>query len=242
MKVRRKILNEIKGQPRVQKALAFALLIKSRTRRDSTVKDFSINKLRTLTGLSAVTVAKYLYTLEEQGWVRYDGKRGQHLVICKLSSHSEGRNVCVDNLCYDSFKDVYNSIRTLLAMSIQARKDFIQRTIQIATNPKRGQNFKAARRTVKRLVNKGIIRDIYTKYKEYGLSYQRIAKELGSCARTAFGVIEYGIQKGFVIRHKHQEQFYAKGVFFLPVRNYTFTTKNNMYRILANTYTSNMHW
>ena len=39
-------MNEVKGQPMQQKALAFAIYLKFKVGRDSIVKDFSINKIR----------------------------------------------------------------------------------------------------------------------------------------------------------------------------------------------------
>lgn len=235
MKVRRRILNEIKGKPMQQKALAFAIYLKFNVGRDSIVKDFSINKIRKITGLSATTINKYLPILLQNGWAFICGSTKKHLVINRLSSSTNNRNVCIDRFCFNSFKDVYNSIRSFLAILIQARKDFIKRTIQIATNPKVGENCKAARKTVKRLVREGIIRDV--EYKEYGLSYKRIAKELGNCARTAFRVMQYAIKKKLVGKHNNVEQIYAPKVFYRNIIGYTFATKNNLYCVHANTYT-----
>ena len=235
MKVRRRILNEIKGLPMQQKALAFAIYLKFKVGRDSIVKDFSINKIRKITGLSATTINKYLPILLRNGWASICGSTKKHLVINRLASSTNNRNVCIDRFCFNSFKDVYNSIRSFLAILIQARKDFIKRTIQIATNPKVGENCKAARKTVKRLVREGIIRDV--EYKEYGLSYKRIAKELGNCARTAFRVMQYAIKKKLVCKHNNVEQIYAPKVFYRSIIGYTFATKNNIYRVYANTYT-----
>ena len=234
MKVRRRILNEIKGQPMQQKALAFAVYLKFKVGRDSIVKDFSINKIRKITGLSATTINKYLPILLQNGWASICGSTKKHLVISRLASNTNNRNVCIDRFCFKSFKDVYNSIRSFLVILIQARKDFIKRTIQIATNPQVGENFKAARKTMKRLVREGIIRD--GEYKEYGMSLKRIAKETGNCVRTAQRAIQYAIDKGWVTKQRHQEQVFApKTNYYLPY-GYTFSTKNNIYRIYANTY------
>ena len=235
MKVRRRILNEVKGQPMQQKALAFAVFIKFKVGRDSIVKDFSINKIRKITGISATTINKYLPILLQNGWASICGSTKKHLVINRLASSTNNRNVCIDRFCFNSFKDVYNSIRSFLAILIQARKDFIKRTIQIATNPKVGENCKAARKTMKRLVREGIIRD--GEYKEYGLSYKRIAFELGNCAKTAFRVMQYAINKKLVVKRNNYEQVYAPNVFYRNIIGYTFATKNNLYCVHANTYT-----
>jgi len=234
MKIKRRIMNDIKGQPMQQKALAFAVYLKFKVGRDSIVKDFSINKIRKITGLSSTAINKYLPILFANGWASICGSSRKHLVINRMASSTNNRNVCVDKFCFNSFKDVYNSIRSFLAILIQARKDFIKRTIQIATNPQVGENCKAARKTVKRLVREGIIRDI--KYKEYGLSYKRIAKELGNCARTAFRVMQYAINKKLVVKHNNVEQVFAPKVYYRHIIGYTFSTKNNLYCVHANTY------
>lgn len=236
MQVRRKIINEVKGTPMLQKALAITLLLKYKAGRNSIIKDYSINKLNKLTHISPTTLNKYLPIMERMGWICYVGKKKQHLVIRKIASHSKVRNINVDKFCFDTFKDIYNSIRTLLFSLIQARKDFIRRTIQIVANPTKWDNYKAARKNMKRLVRNGIVDSIYSKYKEFGLSYKRIAKEIGNCARTAFNVVKYAIAKGFVDRHKHQAFIPAKGICYRHVDGYTFSTRNNIYRIYANTY------
>ena len=228
-------MNECKGQPKLQKALAIAILLKQRLGRSSMMRDYSINKIHTLTKISATTINKYMPILIENGWVSFCGKNNQHLIVSKLCSHTDGRNICVDKFCFDSFADVYRSLRAFLALIIQSHKDFIKRTIQIATNPKVGENCKAARKTMKRLVREGIIRD--GEYKEYGLSYKRIAKELGNCARTAFRVMQYAIKKKLVGKHNNVEQIYAPKVFYRSIIGYTFATKNNLYCVHANTYT-----
>lgn len=236
MQVRRKTINECKGQPRLQKALAFALLLKFRLGRSSMMRNYSINKIHTLTKISATTIEKYLPILVKNGWVTFCGKGNQHLIVCKLCSGTNNRNVCVDRFCYDSFKDVYRSLRAFLALIIQSHKDFIRRTIQIATNPENGENCKAARKLVKRLVKQGILCSIYDAYKEYGLSLKRIAKETGNCTRTAQRVMQYAINKGWVAKQHHQKQIFApKTNYYIPY-GYTFSTKNNIYRIYANTY------
>lgn len=239
MQIRRKIMNETKGQPRLQKALAFAIFLKFKLGRSSMMRNYSTNKIHTLTRISATTINKYLPILIEKGWVRFDGKNHQHLIVCKLCSHTDGRNIRIDKFCFDSFQEVYRSLRSFLALIIQSHKDFIKRTIQVATDPKKGENFKAARKLVKRLVKQGILRDVYSTYKEYGLSLKRIAKETGNCVRTAQKIMKYAINKNWVKKHNHVEKIFAPNINFYQVEGYTFSTRNNLYRILANTYELN---
>ena len=65
MQIRRKIMNEMKGQPRLQKALAFAIFLKFKLGRSSLMRNYSTNKIHTLTGISATTINKYLPVLIE---------------------------------------------------------------------------------------------------------------------------------------------------------------------------------
>jgi len=233
MQIRRKIMNELKGQPRLQKALAFAIFLKFKLGRSSMMRNYSINKIHTLTGISATTINKYLPVLIENGWVRFDGKNQQHLIVCKLASHAENRNICVDKFCYDSYKDVYRSLRAFLALIIQSHKDFIKRTIQIATNPKRGQNFKAARKLVKRLVRQGVLKSVYDAYKELGLSLKRIAKETGNCVRTAQNIMNYAISKNWCSKQHHYEKVESTNFYY---DGYMFYKNGNLYNVFANTY------
>lgn len=232
-------MNECKGQPRLQKAVAFALYLKFKLGRSSMMRDYSINKIHKLTKISATTINKYLPILIENGWVTFCGKNQQHMVVSKLCSHTDKRNVCVDVFCFDSFTEVYRSLRSFLALIIQSHKDFIKRTIQIATNPQKGQNCKAARKLVKRLVKQGLLHDVYSTYKEYGLSLKRIAKETGNCIRTAQRIMQYAIDKNWVKKQNHTEKVFTPNINFYQVQGYTFSTKNNLYLVYANTYELN---
>lgn len=241
MRVRRKIINECKGNPTMQKALAVALFIKHKFGRQSSMPKWSINKLHKLTRISPTTLKKYLPIIEKQGWLRYDGKniKRQTITIVNLCSNTENRNIKVDKFCFDSFNDVYRSLRAFIVLILQSHKDFVKRAIQIATEPRNGQDFKGARKLVKRLVKQGVLKSVYEKYKEFGLSYNRIAKETGNCARTAQRIIQYAIKKNWVQKHHNQEQVFAPKIFYRQIEGFFFATKNNLYRIFANTYTIN---
>ena len=236
MKLRRKFMQEAKGNPRMQKALAVAIRIKACIKRDSIIRDWSINKVHKLSGISAKTLNCYIPILKEMGIITYSGKQNQHLVIGKLASHSAYRNICIDKFDFSSYRSIYNSLRAFLVLSIQHRKDFVKRTIQIATNPQKGDNFMAARRTMKRLVKQGIVRCVNGKYKENGISYKRIAKETGNCIRTAENIIKYAVSLGWVKKVKNYIQMFMYRVVGRCIDGYTFTTKNNGYIVYSNSY------
>lgn len=239
MQVRRKYINQTKGQPRLQKALALALYLKWKFGRSSCLHNYTINKIHTMTGVSATTLNKYMPILKQMGWVRFEGKNKQHIVITKLCSHNENRNIKVDKFCHKTFKDTYYSLRAFLALILQAHKDFIKRTLQSVSDPKGAKEYRSARKLVKRLVRQGILNSRFDKYKELGLSLKRIAKETGNCIRTAFNTMQYAIKKGWATKKHNFDQFFAPNVCGLDIIGYNFATKNNLYKVYANTYTLN---
>lgn len=240
MKLRRSTLNETKGNQNQQKALAFALYIKFRVGRNATIKNYTANKLKRLTNLSSTSIKKYIPIIIELGYAKME--RG-NLILKKLSSDTNDRNICLDNINHNSFKDVYNSIRSYLALLIQHRKNFIKRTIQTATNPHNTKELKAARKTLKRLAKNGIIDNVNGQFIENGISYARIAREIGCCNRTAFSVMAYAIMNNYTRKVRNCEQIQSMGVGYRKVEGATFTTKNNIYFMHANIYalTYNTH-
>lgn len=240
MQLRRKIMNDCKGQPRLQKAVALALFLKFCVGRSSMIRDYSINKIHNITKISATTIKKYLPIIRRIGLISYCGKNNQHIIVHKLCSHTQGRNINITDFCFDSYKDVYNSLRSYLVLIIQSHKDFVKRTIQTFAAPGTTIEFKAARKQVKRLVRQGVLSGVDSAYKEYGLSFKRIAKETGNCVRTAQRIIKYAIAKGWVGKHHNQEIIYLPNICYRYVDGCTFTTKDYIYKVNANTYTLNV--
>lgn len=232
-------MNECKGNPQLQKAVAIAIYMKFKLGRSSMMRNYTINKLHNATNISAATIKKYLPILVNRGLVRFDGKNNQHLIVCNISSHTKDRNICIDKFVFDSFKSVYYSLRSFLALIIQSHKDFIKRTIQIATDPQKGQDCLAARKLVKRLVKQGVLNGMYERYKEFGLGFKRIAKETGNCVRTAQRIMKFAIENNWVCKHKNAIQILAKNVCYRDIDGFTFSTRNNIYKICANTYELN---
>lgn len=233
MYIRRKIMNECKGNPRLQKAVAIVLYMKQTLSRDGMIKDFSYNKIYELIGIAPTTLRKYLPIMEQHGFVCF---QGQNLVLKSLHSKHKDRNICVDKINFNSFKDTFKSLRSFLALIVQAHKDFLKRTLQIVANPKNNKEFQAARKLVGRLVKQGILSDRHQKYKEFGLCYKRIAKEIGSCVKTAQNIMRYAVDNGWCTKQHNQEQIFAPKVNKRKIDGYTFSTKNNLYIVYANTY------
>lgn len=236
MQVKRTIISKCKGQPMLQKALAFALFLKSKLDRSCSIPNYTINKIHEITGIPATTIKKYLPTLAQQGWITFGGKNNQHLFISNLCSSNDKRNIKTDMFVWDSFKNVIRSIRAFIALAIQARKNFVKRTLQALANPVNDKDFKATKRLVKRLVKQGVLDSRYQTYKEYGLSLKRIAKEIGMCVRTTQTIMNFALEQKYVAKYHNFEQICAKNVHYLNIEGYTFTTNNNMYIIKANLY------
>ena len=78
---------------------------------------------------------------------------------------------------------------------------------------------------------------LYQTYKECGISYKRFAEQIGCCVRTAIDVIGYAIKKKWAKKENHSKQFYAPLVCKHEVEGFTFSMKNNLYIVSANTYT-----
>lgn len=183
------------------------------------------------------TFKKYLPIMVDMGLVRFDGKNNEHLVICCMRSKHKARNVDIHRFSFKSFKSVYNSLRAFLVLILQQRKDYVARTLQIARNPRKGQDFNSARKAVKRLVRQGVLKSVYDNVKELGLSYKRIAKEVGVCVRTAERVVFFALQKRWCRKQTHFLRVEMRGVNRMYVEGFTFTTRNYGFIVSANTYT-----
>lgn len=230
-----RIFNLIKGDPRKQKAAAIALCLKYVCGRNSIIRNFNPNKISKLIHVSPNTFTKYLPVMLSIGIVHFEGTRNEHLVVSKLHSSHKERNIDIHRFDFKSFDTIFQSLRAFIALLIQKRKDYVRRILQLAYNPYPGDDCKAARRKVKTLVRQGILKVI--RWTERGISYKRFATELGCCVRTAQRVIEYAISKRWCRKETHFGYRYMKGVNYLELDNYTFTTRDYGFVVSANTYT-----
>lgn len=238
MLLKRRIFHECTGSPRVQKAVALALLLKLRLGRTSTLHDWSVNKLHDVAGVSATTIKKYLPVMRDLGLVYTHGKNNSHLVVKKLTSHRAGRDIDISEFDFSSFKEIYNCLRAFLALAIQARKDFIRHTIHTLHNPSSIKELKKARAKMRRLVKNGAVSGMDAKFEDHGISRNRIAKETGNCLRTAHKVISFAVRKGWWRKENHQIRVLISDICFRETGGiFTYTTKNYLVLSLANTYT-----
>ena len=237
MRIRRKYLKQAKGNKAFQKCLALVVLLKVRLK-NSVIPHYTTNKLCKTVGLSHKTAKKYEKLLLECGFIHFTGSiKNKVLVVNKISSDTPNRNIDITEIDCTSFFAVYNLLKQYLFMHIQHKKDLIRQLLQAKSNPKDYKEFKAANRKVKVLVKKGILRSVNVKYKEFGISLQRIANEVGCCVRTAQRIVNSTVEKGWVEKHNNFEWFYTPNIHRLEVDGFTFSTKHKLCKAHPNSYT-----
>ena len=207
------------------KAVAMSLLVRKRIN-GNTVRNFTINKLATITGMHATTIKKRLHTLKECGLVSYNGKS---LIFRSLVSRHKQRNVRLAKVAYDKIKDVERSLQAILVAVMQIRKDFVKRTILTAHNGRYPKEVKRAQKLSRRY-------KWGHDYVERGLGYEKIAKTLRCCKATATKIVNFAIDRSILKKETHYDYTFMPGVNYRYVDSYTFTTKNYGFVVRANTY------
>lgn len=220
----------MKGNAEVTKALALLLWVKDRYV-SSTINNFSYNRLHNLTGLHLNTIRKRIKTLKSLKLVRFEHN---HLVFCTISSKSKYLSYDYKEIKCDTIMDFEKYLCSLQVVEIQRRKDFVKQTLQSLHAPDTLQEYRNAKRICRRYGYQG-------EYKEFGLSYKRIAKELGVSLQKAFDIVKFAVEKQILAKFKHQSQTYIRNAKFIVGKflddfNFTFCTKNNVYLVFANTY------
>lgn len=237
MKIRRTFFSLIKSDKKGQRALSLTIMLKNRLT-NSRLEKYSVNKLVGILGVSYKTINKYLPIMLDFDFIHFEGTVGNKvLVVNKLASKHTGRNVDISAFNSDSFNNTCRSLQSFIMMKIQAGKDYVKQLLQIYQNPPKGCDYKALKRKVRKLVMNGVLNSLHQEYKEYGLSFGKIAREVGCCVRTAQRIVGYAMGKGWVTKQHNYEWFYSKDVDYRYVEGYTFTTKDYLYVIHANIYT-----
>ena len=239
MQIRRTTLLRMTGDKTAQKAVSLLLMLKSRLGRTSSVKKASPNKIAGIAGCHPTTIKRYLPVWVEMGLVEWQGKGRDVLVVKKLHSKNKKKNVCIEKLDYRTFKDLLHTMRALLFLVLQSHKAFIKRLIRVANNPKRGEDFKRARRLSE---SYAIRENGELKYKEHGLSFRTIGQRLGYCTKTAQKIVKTAINRHWCEKTRNYERQLMPNVCGMYVEGYTFTTRNYGYRVHANTYELSPYW
>lgn len=233
MNIRRRILWDLRHDG-LLKAIALLLFYKNKYK-SSTIKNFTYNKIRKDTGLHISTIKKRIDTLKRNGYVSI---QHGHIVFLSVSSHNSKRNVKVkcDGM---SVSDIEKSLYTSMIVEIQNRKDFAKHIIQVASNPSKYTKMDVIKKARKLCIKYGY--DWNKGYREFGLSYKKIAKTLGVCLQKAFEIVSFAIEQNILAKTKRIKQSFIKGISsavnHIYDYDFTFVTKNNTYKVYANTYT-----
>lgn len=231
--IRRNIFYCIYNDRNIVKALALAVFVKNMVK-SSSIPNFTIDKLHKLTGLHATTIKKRLKTLDNLGLISRTGNNEEHLVFNSISSHHKFRNVDISKAIFDSVKDVEKSLLTFVVVEIQKRKNFVKQLLNLKETAKNYAEAKAANKKCRAF-------GLYGEYQEYGISYRKIAKEMCVSVAKAVSIVKYAVENQFLNKTHNQKQVFCLGV--ASIAKYelniggTFYTKDNIYKIYANTYT-----
>lgn len=220
------------GSKKLLKAIAMLLLIRKRTNCKNRFSKFKYNHLVEITGMHPNTIKERMHTLVEYGIAIFNGET---LVLRSITSKHVNRNIKLGKFNYGNVKSVEISLRSLLIVIIQNRKNFCKRAIRNAHNGRNAKRIKSARK-VSRKYGFG------NEYVEKGLSYKTIARKLGVCVKTAVETVKFGVKMRFFKKEKHCISYFMPFVNYRDVYGYTFTTKNYGYIIQPNTYEVSSVW
>ena len=246
MQLRRSALYWAKGNKVRIEALAFLVMLKKHSVQ-STINNFSINKVSSITGCSWATCKKYIALLVDLELVDFNEEKNL-LTVRRISSGTKHRNLCIDGIDFRKLKFAKDSIRHLIHILSLSAKHTVKKAIRIANNPKKWlkegyfDNRNAALQFCKKFVDQNAETGKY-EYKEMGVSYKTIAKEFGCSPMTAVRIIRDGIRAHLFTKHKHYE--YKKLDFGMlkehenygEMFGYTFITKKGYgFKVEANSY------
>jgi len=235
MQVKRAIIFGTMGNKTEQKAVVLLMLLKHRLDKTSSISNASQNKIASILNVSPSTVKRYLPVWEKMGLVEWRGKKGDVFVVKKISSSTKHRNFDMKRLDFKCFKNLYQTFRSFLFLIANSRKEFVKRLIRIANQPKKGEDFKKARKNCNKYAKQTKGDDGFV-YHEYGFSLKGIGRILGFCSRTVEDIVKLAINKKWCNKERHYEWMKLPGVNRMFVEGYTFTTMNYGCVVSANTY------
>lgn len=234
IEIKRSLQRKMVGRKEVAKAIALSLYVKSIVR-SSTVKNFTYDKMRTLTGLGISSLRKRIDILKRLGLVSFIGKNKEHICFSSMTGSRKRANIDISYFKYKNIKEVENSVFASLLIEIQRHKDFAKYAIRCAHDGRNLKEIKRGRRLCRRY-------DYGKEYVEYGISLKRIAREMGLCVKTALSIVNWAVKNKLIIKEHIQKEEYCKGIGFgakylsKEEKNFTFCTKDNKYYIFANNY------
>lgn len=232
-----RLYNEITKGMTYARAIAFSIFVKQHDLVSSTVKDFTPNKLHEMTGLHANTIKKYLQILAEMGLI--EELPNGSIVFKSLSNKHENRNMPpIDFDRFNTLTEIEYAVYTVAIMERLKRMKYTEEKCKARFNPTKGDDFEAARKYCRK-------HNITKPFQDNGLSFDGIAEELNISSTTAENIIKFAVKHNFLEKHNRQIQVptwrvgktVANKAAFLETVGAHFCTKNNVYKVLANTYT-----
>ena len=236
MYIKQKLLDKCRGNKDDQKIVALAIYLKSIINK-SRLKRYNLHRLCSVTRVPYNTLKNYMPILENNKFIHFEGSgKNKILVLNSLSSRNIKGNIDISFFDFSSYKHVISSLRSFIIIRVQLRKEFIKYVLKENRSPKPNTDYKAVKKMVKKMVRNGVLNSPNQVYEEYGISIERLKKELGCSDVTVIKTIKFAENHGWIIKHRHYVQTYANGVNYYVPENFTFATKNNLYVVLPNTY------
>lgn len=232
VKLSRKLHYECLEDAEVRKAIALLLFCKRNTK-NSTIMDFSFNKLHNMTGLHYVTLRKRMATLEGMSLIMRHGKDKRNLSFLRVHRSNDRNNITFPDEELKSVKDYEDALLSITIVETQRHKEYVRKLINTI---KHSHNYADVKKACRKVNGE------YEGVREYvdnGISYRYLSKKMGVSLQKAFQVVRFAVEKKFVELKKNFEQIFSRGVnYYLDKMNsvFTFSTKNNIYMVKANTY------
>lgn len=226
----------------LRKAIAFSLFVKAHTR-NSVVKDWSVNKLHDITGISANAIKDRLFVLRSMGLIEETGLNNKHLVFKSLHSHTAHRNIIIPELTFkpnthkkknayaQEIKNIENVLTAMLLVEIQRRKDFARQMIQQRSEPRSKKEYTEAVKTCNRF---GYGR----KFIDKGISYKYMAAKIGMSVCKSIQIVKLAVNCNILkkIRNICRRVAICSKYTEDMLTNYTYSYRNYIYKNYANKY------
>ena len=218
-KIHFKFIEQMLKDGDVVKALALAIYVKMNAV-SSTVNRCTVNKLHELTSLHSNTIKKRMKTLLEMELIRCD--QNNNVTFITLQSSCKKKNVLFDFSKYKSVSELEYALYSLLLKDILRKKEYMKKEIDEIKNIETPANASESRSIKSRI--KKLRKNIYKhrnttglsiteeEYKEYGISYDTIAKKLGVCRQKAVELVKFALKYCLITKEKRVEQMYMKDV------------------------------
>ena len=157
---------------------------------------------------------------------------GRKLVFNKVHKDNNRNNIILDTERIHTLKDYEYAIISMGIAIVQANKNFVKSVIDKCTEPKNLKEHKSA----KKFAN---AHGYGKKFVDNGISYEYMSKNFGISVKTACSVVKFAVENLILCVKRNFEQIFVKAVNKAIGKSnseYTFSTKNNIYVVHANSY------